>query len=329
MSLRIFSHTAFLAAISAAALAAGSGAAMAYPDKPITVLVGAGAGGSTDAGARIVAKAMQDILKQPLVVVNKTGGGGSKALVLLKDAKPDGYTLAFAYAHHVAFQPHYRRKTSLYHASDFTYIGSVTEPHMSIVSLASPKWKTLKEMVAVLRKENKPLRLVYSGGPGRLVGEAIAAKLGVPVKIIRVRGGGKSMQRVLGGHVDVVYSGGAHYKHTAAGKTQVIGTVSNVRNPDYPGAPTLKEMGVDAATPTAQILAAPKGIPDQVRSTLTAALIQVRKDPKIVALFSKNLQMPMDTRSQAQLASYMAELEKEYLTLIKNYAKEPKKKKKK
>lgn len=60
------------------ALAAGMGTASAFPDKPITVFVGAGAGGSTDAGARIVAKAMEKVLGKPMVVINKPGGGGSK-----------------------------------------------------------------------------------------------------------------------------------------------------------------------------------------------------------------------------------------------------------
>ena len=109
MSSGILFKPVIIAAASAAALAVGGGAAFAFPDKPITVYVGAGAGGSTDAGARIVANAMAKILGQPMIVVNKPGGCGSKALLLLKKADPDGHTIAFAYAHHVAFQPHYRR----------------------------------------------------------------------------------------------------------------------------------------------------------------------------------------------------------------------------
>ncbi len=181
-------------------------------------------------------------------------------------------------------------------------------------------------MVAKLKKGNKPLRLVYSGGAGRLVGEAIGAHYGIPVQIIRVRGGGNSMQRVLGGHVDVVYTGGAHVKHTDAGKTTVIGTVSNERNPDYPKSPTFKEMGIDAATPTLQIMLAPKGLPSNVLKTLTAAFEKVRKDPKIINLYKKNLRMVMDTRSQAQLTDYMPKLEKQYIALIKKFDKGKKKK---
>lgn len=328
MSLRTLGRLSFAAASSLAALAAGIGGAAAFPEKPITVLVGAGAGGSTDAGARIVAKAMEKYLGQPMVVINKPGGGGSKALVLLKQAAPDGYTLAYAFAHHVGFQPHYRRTKSLYWAKDFDYVGSVTVPHQSIVSLAGRGWKTLSEMAAKLKKEGKPLRLVYSGGPGRLVGEAIGAHYGIPAQIIRVRGGGNSMQRVLGGHVDVVFTGGAHVKHTDAGKTIVIGTVSDSRNPDYPNVPTLKEMGVGVSTETLQLMIAPKGVPGPALGKLRTALAKVRSDPKIVQLYRKNLRMVMDTRSPKELEAYMQKLEKDYLALIKKFDKPSKKKKK-
>ncbi|MDH3240220.1 MAG: tripartite tricarboxylate transporter substrate binding protein [Alphaproteobacteria bacterium] len=329
MASRKVIHSAVFVAASAVALGFGSGVGWAdFPEKPITVYVGAGAGGSTDAGARIVAKAMESILGQPMVVVNKTGGGGSKALVLLKSAAPDGYTVAYAFAHHVGFQPHYRRAKSLYWAKDFDYVGSITVPHQSIVSLANRGWKTVSEMAAKLKSENKPLRLVYSGGPGRLVGEAIGSHYGIPVQIIRVRGGGNSMQRVLGGHVDVVFTGGAHVKHTDAGKTAVIGTVSDERNPDYPNTPTLKEMGVGASTSTLQLLIAPKGVPGPALKKLRDAALKVRSDPKIVQLYRKNLRMVMDTRSPEQLAEYMQTLEKDYIALIKKFDKPEKKKKK-
>ncbi len=325
MSFRIIGQSGFLTTAMVAALAAGMGTASAFPDKPITVFVGAGAGGSTDAGARIVAKAMEKVLGKPMIVINKPGGGGSKALILLKKAKPDGYTVAYAFAHHVAFQPNYRRKVPPYQAKDFKYIGAITVPHQSIVSLANRGWSTVTEMVAKLKQANKPLRLVYSGGAGRLVGEALGAHFGIKVQIIRVKGGGNSMQRVLGGHVDVVYTGGAHVKHTDAGKTMVIGTVSNQRNPDYPKSPTFKEMGIDAATPTLQLMIAPKGISSSVRKTLTKAFMKVRGDPKIVNLYRKNLRMVMDTRNQAQLTSYMLKLEIQYKALIKKFDKGKKK----
>lgn len=319
MTVLKFRHAALLAAITAGFMLTGMGTGWAeYPDKPITFLVGAGAGGSTSAGARLLARSMEKTLKNPVIVINKPGGGGSKALVLLKKSKPDGYTLAFAYAHHVAFQPYYKRKTPAYTASQFTYVGSITAPQQTIVSLANKPWKDLKQMVAHFRKQGKPISLVYSGGPGRLVGEAIAKGMNIPVKIIRVRGGGKSMQRVLGGHVDVVFTAGAHIKFTDAGQTQVIAAVTSERNFDYPNAPTLKELGVNATTNTLQILVAPKDIPNARRKILTKALMKARSDPAVIKLFNKNLRMRMDTRNQKELSKYMLQLEVEYKQLIRD-----------
>ena len=145
--------------------------------------------------------------------------------------------------------------------------------------------------------------------------------MNIPVKIIRVRGGGKSMQRVLGGHVDVVFTAGAHTKFTDAGQTQVIAAVTSVRNFDYPKAPTLKELGVNATTDTLQILVAPKKIAEERRKILTKALIKARKDPAIIKLFSTNLRMRMDTRSQKELPKYMLQLEKDYKQLIREHSK--------
>lgn len=306
--------------VVAAAAFATTAPHAAFPDKQITVLVGAGAGGSTDAGARITAQALEKVLGQPIVVVNKPGGGGSKALIQLKSSKPDGYTLAYAYSHHVSFGGQYKRKKQPYTADDFGYVGSVTWPRFSIVSLAGRGWTDLPGMIKKLKADGKPLRLVYSGGPGRLIGTALTRDLKFPVKIIRVRGGGKSMQRVLGGHVDVVYSGGAHTAYTDAGKTIVVASVDNTRNPDYPKAPTLKELGIDAATPALQIVVAPKGLPAAVLSTLAEAVARVTKDPQVVKLYRKNLKMRIDNRGPAELAKYMRAQQEQYRKLIASYS---------
>ncbi len=310
-----------LVTVSAAGALAASGSSFAFPDKAVNFFVGAGAGGSTDAGARILAKAMEKSLKQPIVVLNKTGGAGSKALVLLKSEKADGYTLAFAYAHHVTFQPHYQREKSPYKAADFDYIGSITAPRMSIVALNTGPYADLKEMVAHFRKENKPLRLAYSGGPGRLVGNAISRDLGYPVKIITEKSGGKTLQKLLGGHVDLVYSGGAHSKYTEAGKTKVVATVDDESDPDYPKAKTMPQVGVNAITPTLQLLLGPKGIPADRMKVLSDAMKAARKDAELTKLFEKNLKMHIDSKDGDKLRSYMLKSEQQYLSLIKSYSK--------
>jgi tripartite-type tricarboxylate transporter receptor subunit TctC len=107
----------------------------------------------------------------------------------------------------------------------------------------------------------------------------------------------------------------------------VIGTVSDSRNPDYPNAPTLKEMGVGVSTETLQLMLAPKGVPGPALKSLRAAFSKARSDPEIVKLYRNNLRMVMDTRTPEELEVYMQKLEKEYIALIKKFDKPEKKKK--
>lgn len=309
-----------IAAAAAGIAALGIGTAQAeYPEKPITMLVNAGAGGSTSGGARILAKAMEKTLGQPVVVVSKPGGSGTKGAILVMKAKPDGYTIGYSFSHNLAFSGQYKRKKKLFTVTSFDYIGSITDPRLSVVSLAGRGWKTLAGMVKQLKAAGKPVRLVYSGGPGRLIGNAIKQDFNVDVKIIRVRGGGKSMQRVLGGHVDVVYTGGAHTPYTDAGKTIVIASVDEQRNPDYPGTPTFKEMGGKASTTSLQLVYAPKGMPKAAMAKLIAAVTAASKDANVDKLFRKNLKMRILNLKGGALAKYMDKEQVLYTNLIAKY----------
>jgi tripartite-type tricarboxylate transporter receptor subunit TctC len=315
----VFMTTGAFCAVAAGLMLAAGPAAAEYPEKEITIVVGTGAGGAADAGARMVGREMEQLLGKPIVVVNKPGGGGTKALALLLKEKPDGHTLVYAFSHHITFGGQYKRKKPLFKAIDFDYIGSITEPRQSLVSLAGRGWTDFKGMMAKLKAEGKPLRLVYSGGPGRLVGTALERDLKYPVKVIRVRGGGKSMQRVLGGHVDIAFSGGAHAKYTKAGQTIVLAAVHTDRNPDFPKAPTTLELGVKAATTTLQVLVAPKGLHKEARDKLAGALKKITAMPKIVKLFQENLTMRMRPMQGKALVDYMVAEENRFTKLIADY----------
>jgi tripartite-type tricarboxylate transporter receptor subunit TctC len=314
--------TEFRLKIATAALAAVALTivpAAAFPDREVTMIVNAGAGGSTSGGARILAKAMEAQLGKPIVVVSKPGGSGTKGAILVMKAKPDGYTIGYSFSHNLAFSGQYKRKKKLFTINSFDFIGSITDPRLSIVSMAGRGWTTLSGMVKKLKGEGLPVRLVYSGGPGRLIGNAIRRDFGIDVKIIRVRGGGKSMQRVLGGHVDVVYTGGAHTPYTDAGKTIVIASVDEQRNPDYPKTPTFKEMGGKASTTSLQLVYGPKGLSKAAKDKLSAALTAASKDANVDKLFRKNLKMRVLNLKGSALMDYMKIEETLYTKLIAKY----------
>jgi tripartite-type tricarboxylate transporter receptor subunit TctC len=314
-----FNQTALIAVATALAAFTTGNAQAEYPEKEITMIVNAGAGGSTSAGARILAKAMEKSLGKPVIVVSKPGGGGTKGALLVKKAAADGYTIGYTFSHNIGFAPQYKRKKALYTASSFDYLGSITDPRNSLVTLAGRGWTDLTGMIKKLKADGQPLRLVYSGGPGRLIGTAIKRDFSIDVKIIRVRGGGKSMQRVLGSHVDVVFTGGAHAPYTAAGQTIVIASIDEQRNPDFPKVPTYKEMGGGASTTTLQIVYAPKGLPSGVKNKLADAITAASKDESIIKLFVKNLKMRVLNVRDSALTSYMAKEQEIYTDLIKKY----------
>ncbi len=316
---KLLDHCALYGAALALLALPAATAQAEYPEKEITMIVNAGAGGSTSGGARILAKAMEKSLGQPVVVVSKPGGSGTKGAVLVMKAKPDGYTIGYSYSHNLAFSGQYKRKKKLFTVESFGYLGSITDPRLSIVSLAGRGWTDLAGMVKKLKADGKPVRLVYSGGPGRLIGNAIARDFGIETKIIRVRGGGKSMQRVLGGHVDVVYSGGAHTPYTDAGKTIVVASVDESRNPDYPDAPTFKEMGGKASTTSLQLVYAPKGLPAAAIAKLSAAVTEGSKDAGVQKLFRKNLKMRILNLKGGVLTKYMVKEQQLYTDLIATY----------
>ncbi len=291
-----------------------------FPEKEIIMIVNAGAGGSTSAGARILAKAMESTLGRPVVVISKPGGGGTKGALQVRKAKADGYTIGYTFSHNLSFAPQYKRDKPLYTVKSFDYVGSISDPRLSLVTLSGRGWKDLSGMVKKLKAQGKPVRLVYSGGSGRLIGTAIQRDFGIETKIVRVRGGGKSMQQVLGGHVDVVFTGGAHAPFTAAGKTIVIASIDNARNPDFPNVPTYKEMGGKASTTTLQIVYAPKGLPVAAKKKLADAVTKASKDAEVIKLFG-NLKMRVRNVRDDDLVKYMAREEKSYTDLIAKYDK--------
>ena len=304
---------------TACALAIPMAAQAEYPEKPVEFVVPFPPGDLEDVLTRMIADEFQATYGVPAAVVNKPGGAGSKALIQLKKEKPDGYTLAYAFSHHVTFIPQFRRETPPYKAADFDYIGTITWPYFSVVGMADQGYSTLDEMVKKFKAEGKPIRMVYSGGPGRLIGEAISRGFDIPVNIIRVRGGGKSMQQILGGHVDIGYTGGAHTPYTSAGKMKILATVDSKRNPQFPGAPTLQELKIPATTPARQVLVAPKGLPADIKKKLSDAVLAARTDPNVIKLYATNLKMRMDDHAPDAVPAYMNDEEQRYGALIKAF----------
>src|SRR3954467_1754250 len=269
--------------ILAAALAAGfffcNAALSAYPERPITLIVPWGAGGGTDATARIIGALMEKELKQPVSVVNRTGGSGVVGPDAIAKATPDGYTIGLitveiTMMHHVGL-------TQLTY-KDYTPIGLVNADPSAINVRSDSPYKSVKELLAAIKAN--PGKMKASGtGQGGIWHLAIAGLLkeqGIDPNAlpwVPSNGAAPGMQDMIAGGVDVVPCSIPEARPMIdAGKARSLAIMDANPPALYPNVPTLKnELGTNWAIAGWRVIAAPKGIPADAQKTLVSALKKV------------------------------------------------------
>src|SRR5262245_21888773 len=223
----------------------------AYPAKPITMVVPFPPGGVADIVGRPLASQMEKTLKQPIVVVNRTGAGGAVGMTSVAKAAPDGYTILMALSSISIFPVSDRinGKTPSYEMKDFAPIALVTaDPTVLIVSADSP-WSNLKEFVASAKAYPGKINYSSSGVYGTLhvAMEIFANAAGIQLFHVPYQGGGPALTALLGGQVHALASGpGPAAGQIRGGKVRALASWSTERLPMLPDIPTFKELGYDA-----------------------------------------------------------------------------------
>jgi tripartite-type tricarboxylate transporter receptor subunit TctC len=250
-----------------------------YPQRPIQLIVPWGAGGGTDATARIIAALMEKDLKQPINVVNRTGGSGVVGHDAIAKAPADGYTIGLitveiTMMHHVGL-------TALKH-TDYTPVGLVNADPAGIhVRIDSP-YKNTKDLIAAIKAN--PGKMKASGtGQGGIWHLAIAGLLkdqGVDpgaLPWVPSNGAAPGLQDMVAGGVDVVPCSIPEARAMIdAGKVRALSIMDANPPALYPNVPTLqKELGSNWAMAAWRVIAAPKGIPAEAQKTLGGALKKV------------------------------------------------------
>jgi tripartite-type tricarboxylate transporter receptor subunit TctC len=255
----------------------------AWPEKPVTITVGFGAGGTTDVAARAVGEVLARHLGQPVVIENKAGAGGAVAATALTKAAPDGYNLVANTSTTMTFDPH---ATSLtFTVDDFTWLAAIGEFPEAYIALPSKGWATLADAIAA--GKGKGLNYASTTSIDRVVSALIAKRTGAPLSAVPTRGGAEAVTQVMGGHVDLAYSSGAYIPQAKAGQVKVLAVLSDKRLPSLPDAPTLLELGYDLASVNLIVFMAPKGLPQDIRTRLAEAFTATAKDAKITELMEK------------------------------------------
>ena len=258
-----------------------AGMAQNFPIKPITLLIPYAAGGPVDLNGRTLAEIAKEFLGQPVVVMNKPGGGGIVAPSIVAKEKPDGYNLAIT--PQISFvQIPQMREVSYDPLNDFEFIVK----HMSMVGgifcQADKPWKSMKDLVAY-SKEN-PGKVTYgapgTGGASHIGAEFILAKEGVKWRMVPYDGSIKVLSALLGGHIDLAICDMIPLKgHVKSGEVRTL-AIEGPAKEEFPDATTFEELGYELGVGGAFGIVAPKGTPAAFVKKLHDSFKKAIDDPR-------------------------------------------------
>jgi putative tricarboxylic transport membrane protein len=271
-------RAAALALASALSLAAGTALAD-YPERPITLIVPWGAGGGTDATGRMIGSLLEEQLGQPVNVVNRTGGSGVVGHSAIANAAPDGYTLGVITVE--IGMMHWAGLTDLTGA-DYTPIALYNYDPAGLQVRADSPWQSAQDVLDAVAEA--PGEHKASGtGQGGIWHLAIAGMLDTAgiapdaAPWVPSQGAAPGLQELVAGGVDIVPC--SVVEATAlmdAGKVRSLAVMDTERLAAFPDVPTLKEAtGLDWQMSAWRGIAGPKGMPEDVTATVTAALEKV------------------------------------------------------
>lgn len=260
-----------------------------YPEKPITIIVPFSAGGSSDMIARAMEKHSSKYLGQQMIITNMTGGSGSIAWNEIAGAKADGYTIGIT-GPGVMLQPIYGPTRYHYPTALEPLAQIVSVPFVLVVQAESP-WKNINELVDYAKRHPGEIKYSHAGlgSSSNVVGEEFAQKAGIQISQVPFRGDSEGLAALLGGHVQLlVTTYPSVIEHVKSKTVRVLGVVAKQRltEPIFSNVPTLQEQGLDVAFTMWQGIAAPKGLPDDVKVKLVQGLKNIINDPE----FIKNMQ---------------------------------------
>lgn len=286
---------------TALGLLAGAGASAAYPEKPIQLIVPYGAGGSTDLLARAVAQVAPKYFPQPVVVVNKGGGGGIPGRVEVVRAKPDGYTLLFGWGSGEDLVVPHQRKLPYDLFTDFETVCRLSIHSIALAVPASSPYKSLGDLVKAAKgKEYVTASVSTKGASVDITFLLFGKAAGIKVNTIPGAGGADAITKLVGGHVDF---GGGHpseiLPHMKANRLRALAVALENRDGSIPDVPTFKEQGFDVVTAgSVKGVAAPKGTPKEVIAYLEKKFQEVANDPEFKKIMG-DLGQPVDYMNAA------------------------------
>ena len=259
-----------------------------YPDKPINLIVGQAPGGSADVNARLLSESLGKILKQPVIVQNKPGMGGSIGAAQVANSKPDGYTLLLTQSSTFTYPEAEKlsNKKPLYELNQLEPIAQITDDPTILIVRTDSRWKTYEDLIKEAKQNPGKLTYGSSGnfGPAHLSVEMLANAAGVKFSQIPFGGGGPANMAMLAGTVDFsVAPPSLAMPQITAGKARPLLNSGPRRIKALPNIPTYKEAGFNAQFSFSAGVAVPSGTPASVVAILRDAIRQAVQSPEFIS----------------------------------------------
>ena len=266
---------------------AGAGAwAQSFPAKPVRMVVGFAAGGSTDKLARVLAQRMGEVLGQSVVVENRPGAAGNIAAELVAGSPPDGYTVFMSTVSSQAINPHlYKLKFDP--IKSFEPVTLVAKYPLLLVVPPQIPVNSVQDLVSYAKANAGKTFFASSGSgsPAHLAGEIFKGVTGTEVKHVPYKGGGPAMLALMANEVQFGFETiPSAIGHARSGKLRGLGVTSDSRSGAAPDLPTMQESGLKGFSVTSWAgLLAPAGTPKDVMARLTEATLASLNSPTVKA----------------------------------------------
>jgi tripartite-type tricarboxylate transporter receptor subunit TctC len=293
----------------------------AYPDRPIRLVVPFEPGGSTDITARIIAQELGTLIKQTVVVENKSGAGGNIGTQSVVTAPPDGYTLLWANVAPVVINPHLYSKMPYIPAKDLAPIGLATVfPNVLVVKASFPV-TNLQEFIDKSRKKQLKGLSYGSAGNGsstHLASEWLNQELGADWLHVPYKGGAPALLAVVAGQVDMYFSSvPAALPYLKNGTLKALGVSSKDRTATLPDVASIASAGLpDFDSLNWNGLMAPAGTPDAILQKLNDALRTVLQSPGTKARLLAQGADPKAT-TRAEFTAYIKSEDIKWAKIVK------------
>jgi len=288
--------------------------AQSFPTRPVRFVVPFAPGGSTDTLARTVGQKLADALGQQVVVDNRPGGNGDIGMLIVAQAPADGHTIVLGYIANLAIAPSLQAKMPYDPTRDFAPITQPASSPNVLTAHPSVQARDLKELIALARAKPSQVSFASTGvaSVGHLTGELINNLAGIKMTHVPYKGSGQAVTDILGGHVQVMFSGfSSTLHHIKAGKLRALAVTGPERSNALPEVRTIAEQGFPGVEATAWYgILAPAGTPRTVINRLHGEIVRILKLPDVTQKLN-GLGFEIVGSAPEQLSAYIrAEIKK-------------------